>query len=100
MTAEILSSIAGVVISLAASYVPGFSDWYARLDGSHKRLLMLGMLAVSSIGIYALACAQLGEALEITLRCDQEGALTLARAFLTALVSSQAAFTISPQVHK
>ena len=97
MTPELLSSFCAVLLSLAASYVPGFSVWYASLDGSRKRLVMLGLLAGISAGVYGLACLGMAEALGLPLACDQPGGLALMRAFLAALISNQAAFAISPR---
>ena len=95
MNAEMLSSICAALLSLAASYIPGFSSWYAALDGALKRLVMLGLLAAVSAASYGLACAGLGGPLDLSLSCDGGGALTLLRAFLAALVSNQAVFTLS-----
>ena len=99
MNAEILSSICAALLSLAVSYVPGFSSWYSALDGAAKRLLMLGLLAAVAATSYALACAGLGEALNLNLSCDESGGLTLVRAFLAALMSNQAVFTLSKRDH-
>ncbi len=97
ISAEMLASIAGVVISLAASYLPGFSAWYSRLDGSRKRLLMLGLLAASALAVLRARMRGMAEPLTLGLSCDLAGALALVRAFLTALVSNQATFAISPK---
>ena len=40
MTAEELASIAGIVLSLLFSYIPGLKDAYDGLDGDYKRLVM------------------------------------------------------------
>jgi hypothetical protein len=95
MNAELLTSICAAILSLAASYIPGFSSWYASLDGTRKRLLMLALLALTSLGCYALACAGMGELFSLELKCGQPGALSLLRLFLAALMSSQATFMIS-----
>ena len=100
MSPELLTSICAVALSLAASYLPGFSGWYANLDGSLKRLLMLGMLAAAASLIYGLACAGLAESLGLAASCDQPGALALGRLFLAALISNQAVFAISPQTRR
>ena len=97
MTPELLSSFCAVLLSLAASYIPGFSGWFAGLDGGRKRLLMLGLLAGLSAAIYGLACLGLADSLGLSLTCDQPGGLALLRAFLAALISNQAAFAISPR---
>ncbi len=97
MTPEMLATICAAAISLAASYLPGFSGWFERLDGTQKRLLILGLLAAAAAGSYAAACAGLAGALGIALTCDQPGLIALVRTFLAALISSQAVYTISPQ---
>lgn len=95
MNAELLSSICAALLSLAASYIPGFAPWYAALDGTLKRLLMLALLALTALGCYGLACAGLGETFNLELSCDQSGLILLVRLFLAALMSSQATFLIS-----
>ncbi len=44
MTADLLSTISGALLSLGFSYLPGASDWFSRFDGRRKRLLMLALL--------------------------------------------------------
>jgi hypothetical protein len=93
MTAEQLSMIAGVVLSLAFSYIPGLKDWYASLEGTRKRLVMLGVLLISALAVFGLSCARLW----IVVSCDQAGAIQLVTNFVAALISNQATFLISPQ---
>jgi hypothetical protein len=95
MTPEQLAAIAAALLSLTAAHFPGFSSWYQALDGVQKRLLMLGLLAASALASYGLACAGWGEALGVSLACDQTGALGLVRAFLAALVANQATYAIA-----
>jgi hypothetical protein len=92
MTAEQLSMIAGVVLSLAFSYVPGLKTWYAALEGTQKRLVMLCVLLASALGIFGLSCAKLW----VMVACSQQGALQLVEIFFTALISNQATFLITP----
>jgi hypothetical protein len=40
MTADILTSVLAAILSLLASYFPGFSDWYASQEPTYKRLYM------------------------------------------------------------
>jgi hypothetical protein len=110
LTPELLSSIAGVLLSLLASYLPGFSTWFDRLSATHKRLLMLGVLAAVTAAIVGLTCAGLGQPLglpaiglpaiglpatSLPAACDQ-GSVTLAlQSFILALVANQSAYLIS-----
>jgi len=100
MTADLLASICAVLLSLAASYLPGFSPWFAKLESIQKRLLMLGLLAATAAGSFALACAGLAADLGFSLSCDQSGAIGLTRIFIIAVISNQAACAISPPIQR
>ncbi len=93
MTAEQLGAIAGVILSLLFSYVPGLSDKFAALDATVKRLVMAGLLLAVAVGALALSCAQV----VVTVECSQAGLIGLVNTFIAALVANQAAFLISPQ---
>jgi len=94
MTSVALSSIAGVLLSLLFSYVPGLNTWYAKLASEYKRLLMLGLLLVVALGVYGVSC--LGWfATGVT--CDKAGALALLQAFAMAAIANQTAYSLSPQ---
>jgi len=49
MSPETLSSLAAILLSQAFSYIPGLSDKFATLDGTHKRLIMLAALLLVSL---------------------------------------------------
>jgi hypothetical protein len=93
MTAETLSAVAGVVLSLAFSYVPGLAPWFDGLEATMKRLVMAGSLAVVSIIVVALSCWNVTPLVV----CNQAGVVELVSAFLAALVANQAAYLISPK---
>ena len=57
---EVLSAAAGVLLSLAFSYLPGLNGWFASLEGTHKRLVMLAALVLVAAGAFALSCAGAG----------------------------------------
>lgn len=95
MPAELLSAITASILSLIVSFVPGFSDWFATLDGALKRLLMFVLLLLVSVGIFALCCAGLGDDLNISYTCDRSGFVSLLRIFWAALASNQATFLLS-----
>ncbi|MCC7130912.1 MAG: hypothetical protein IT297_11000 [Anaerolineae bacterium] len=95
MTPELLSAIAAALLSLAASYLPGFAGWYEKLDSTAKRLTMLGLLAATAAAAYGLACAGYGERLGLALTCDAAGLETLIRSFGAALAANQSAYLIT-----
>lgn len=93
MTAELLTAIAGILLSLAFSYLPGLSDGFAKLDPTRKRLIMAGLLVLVSVGTFGLSCAGvINDA-----ACTQAGAWALVSTFITALVANQATYSISPR---
>jgi len=92
MTAETLSSVSGVVLSLVFSYVPGLSGWYEKLNGVSKRLVMLVALLAVSGSVFGLSCSGWWD----FVTCDQSGLTGLIEAFVLALVANQAAYLISP----
>jgi hypothetical protein len=97
MTADTLSSICGALLSLTFSYFPGAADWFNRQDGTRKRLVMLGLLALTSLAAFGLSCTPWAHGLGIPLACSQEGALGLLRTFVLAVVANQSTYLISPR---
>jgi hypothetical protein len=93
MSAEQLSLIAGILLSLGFSYVPGLNAKFASLAGETKRLIMLGLLLVVSGAVFGLSCANIFP----TVSCDQAGALGLVEVFVLAAIANQTAFMLSPQ---
>ena len=94
MTATVLASVAGVVLSLLFSYVPGLNTKFAGLAAEYKRLIMLGLLAVVAGGVYGVSC--LGW-FDVGIACDKAGALALLQAFVIAAITNQTAYGLSPQ---
>jgi hypothetical protein len=93
MSAEQLAAIAGLILSLLFSYVPGLSDWYGALEPTRKRLVMAGLLLAVAGGTFGLSCAGVVDAVA----CTQKGALALVSAFIAALVANQATYQLSPR---
>lgn len=93
---DVIAAIAGAVLSLVFSYVPGAKGWYEGLDGTYKRLVMLGLLALAVLVELGLACSGLGADFGLQVSCDRAGFVALARAFFAALMANQATYLISP----
>jgi len=95
MTPDLLTSIFAVILSLLASYLPGFSPWYGALDTVKKRLFMAcGLLAIA-LAVAGIACAGYATQIGVTLTCDVAGAWTTLRAFLAAIAVNQAAYQLT-----
>jgi hypothetical protein len=95
LTPELLSAIAGIALSLLASYLPGFSAWFDRLEAIQKRLVMLGLLAAAALAIAGLSCAGVGASFGLPPACDRSSGLLAVQAFLLALIANQSAYLIT-----
>jgi len=98
VTSDQLSAAAGIVLSLACSYIPGLRDWFAGQDSDRKRLLMLVALLIVTFGAFGLTCA--GVLGGTAVQCSQKSAIDLFWAFVAALTANQVTFFISPKVDK
>lgn len=100
MSAESLSLIAGTVLSLSLTYVPGVNNWYSRYDPTQKRLIMLALLAISASAVYALACLGWGAAWRIAVTCDEPGLFGLIEQLVLAIIANQSIYIISPRIDR
>lgn len=91
MTSEKLAELAGVVLSLAFSYVPGLKEKYEALSGIYKRLVMVGCLVVVAGAVFGLSCA--GILSDVV--CSEAGAIGLVRVFIAALIANQATYLLA-----
>ena len=102
MSPEELSSMAGILLSLGFSYIPGLHDRFDSLQPTHKRLVMLSLLAVCALSVFGLSCTGWGADLINNpagnpLSCDRGGGILLLRSLVMAIIANQAAFLISPR---
>jgi phosphoglycerol transferase MdoB-like AlkP superfamily enzyme len=96
LSADVLAGLAGMVISLACSYVPGIAPLWGTLDGAWKRLVMAVMLIVVSIVIVVLACAGVLQGVE----CSRNGVWAVLSALFSALVVNQSVYAITAKSDK
>lgn len=89
MTQELLSSAAGILLSLIFAYVPKLNTWYAKQESQVKSLIMLAALLIVAGGAFGLSCAGW---FNMPITCDQAGVEGLATAFILALVANQATY--------
>jgi len=91
MDVEQLSAIAGAVLSLAFSYVPGVKDWFEGLLSGQKQAIM-GLLLLGTAGaVFGLSC---GGVLDWVV-CSKEGVLGLVDVLIAALLANQTAYLIT-----
>ncbi len=95
MEAEDLSAVAGVLLSLGLSYIPGVKQYFGDLAPTTKRLVMLGLLLVCALGIFGLSCVRPGDFSPGL--CSQDGSWRLLKVFIAAAIANQAAFELTPK---
>ncbi|HMN14130.1 MAG TPA: hypothetical protein PKD55_17580 [Bellilinea sp.] len=98
MTADILSSVAGVILMLVFAYVPGLNARFAGLDSVYKRLAMLLLLFMVAAASFGLACVGWLTALfGLAITCDSPGLAELIRALIFAVMANQSAYQLLPE---
>ncbi len=95
MDADTLSLIAGTVLSLFFSYIPGLNQKFDALPAEAKRLIMLGLVVLVAGAVYALACAELAADLGIAVTCDKAGGVALVRAVILAAIANQGTYGLT-----
>jgi len=91
MDAELLASIAGIILSLVFSYIPGVNDWFETLEAKYKQAIMGGLLIVVAGAIFGLSCGNVID----TVACTQEGAKEAFMVLIDALVANQAVYLLT-----
>ena len=88
MNAEQLSLIAGTVLSIALQIIPGLKDWFGGLSADIKRLFIVGVLAVTALGVFGLSCLGILDSVV----CDASGAWAMFEFWALAAVANQVAY--------
>lgn len=96
MTPEIISATAGVLLSLAFSYIPGLNTAYDKLSTTSKKLVMAGLLAIAAVGTAAWTCSS-NESDSFGMCLSGFDWRSVVTAFVLALMANQATHRISPQ---
>jgi hypothetical protein len=99
MSEDTLAMVAGALLSLAFSYIPGLQQKYDPLAPTYKRLVMLGLLVVVAAAIFGIACTGWAAAIGIEIPCDVVGAIGLVRVLILAILANQSTYLISPKIN-
>lgn len=91
MTTDFISSIAGVLLSIIFSYIPGVATWYNSLNSDYKRLVMFASLLLVTGGVLVSQCATAAG-----WQCSQNTVIEAFRVFVMALIANQSTDRISP----
>lgn len=98
MTSDQLAAAAGIILSLAFSYIPQLRDHYNPLASTTKRLIMLGLLVLVAVGAFSLSCVPSIQVPGLeSIACTEQGALGLLYALVAAVVANQSIYAISPR---
>jgi hypothetical protein len=98
MSPDTLSALAGLLLALALAYVPGLAPRWRALPGDHKRLALAGLLALVTLGSFALACVPPLAVLRppsFGVACAAPDLNALLSAFVLALVANQGAYVLA-----
>lgn len=90
LTPDLIGSVAGIVLSLAFSYVPGLKQRYEALTGEWKRVIMAALLFLVAVAIFGLGCADI-----LAGTCSRDGAMQVLRVFIAALVANQGTYLLA-----
>lgn len=93
LSPELLVSVAGILLSLAFSYIPGLRVKWGQLDPDRQRIYMLGLIVLTAGAVFGLGCAGW---LTVNLSCDEAGAQKLIYMIVLGLIANQSAYQISP----
>lgn len=92
----VISGVAGVVLSLLFEYIPGFHQWYNALSNEWKKLIMLGVVTATSLGIFGLSCIDSSLVLQTGITCDSHGAWALVASWIAAITANQGVHRLLP----
>jgi len=90
LSLETLASVSGIVLSLLFSYLPGLQQKYDSLSGDYKRLIMAGMLLLTTAGLVVYDCRS-------DSACYAASLEPAIRVFVAALVANQGAYLLTPE---
>ena len=94
VTPEMLTAVAGVLLSLGFNYIPKLNENFAALEKEVKRLIMAGLLLLVTLGVFGGQYFGLWDAGFVM---DKAGIMQLVWSFVFAVIANQSVFSITPQ---
>ena len=96
MTIYALVYLASGLLSLAFSYIPKLSTWYAEQSAQIKKLVMGAALLVTTGAVFGFGCAGWAASLGLPqLECTQYGAGDALKMLMLALAVNQGVYKIT-----
>jgi len=93
MTAAVIATIVGIIVSILVEVIPKFQDWWAAFFWK-KASLFTGFVVVAVVW-WALACFTPIEVGATGLSCDLNGAVKAVGLGLLGFMSNQATFAVA-----
>ena len=100
MTAQVLSAAAAIFVSLILAYVGPARLAWDKLKGDTKRLILLLIFFLIAAGAFAITCSGFADQFDLSLTCDELGAISLLKSFVIAAVSNQTTYSLIPTSRK
>lgn len=96
-----LAAIAGLIISLAFSLIPGLKTWYDAKAPTDKQAIMGGVLVVVAAAIFGISCTSFGASIGLGgVECSIKGAWGFLQILIAALVANQGTYLITRKPSK
>lgn len=93
MTSEALSLVAGLILSLIFTYLPGIRESWAELEASKKQQYMAILLVVVAVGATVLSCFNV----IVAITCTQNDIVTF---FMRVVVNAVLALSANQSVYQ
>lgn len=91
MSSEQLAGLAGLVLSLGFSYIPGLRQWFDEKASDTKQAIMGLCLIVVALVVFGLSCAGVFDSVV----CSQSGFFGFLGVLVNALVANQGVYLIT-----
>lgn len=92
MNADQLTVIAAAALSLLFGYIPGFKDWYEKLDTAPKKAAVMGVMLIAvAAGSFTLSCAGL---VNLGVVCTKPGAIEFVLVVFQSLAVNQGTYAL------
>ncbi|MBX7215270.1 MAG: hypothetical protein K1X39_14780 [Thermoflexales bacterium] len=94
MQSNELSAAAGVLLSLAFSYLPGLRPWYAAQTSEKRSLVMLAALVATGLLAFGVSCS----GLQPVVTCSAPGFKSLVIAIGAAAAANVTTYTLTRRI--
>lgn len=101
MSANVIISVAAVLVSVTLNWFPKLKDKFDVLDDWLQSVIVLVIMAVAALLVFGAKCAQLDLPFVVWAgTCDATSAKELLSLYITAVVSGGIAFVVLPKPNK